>query len=112
MKTIAITVFGARVSSRLDCAEGVLLVTLDGNAIKNREQVRLVQTNPWEKINTLLQLGIDVLICGGVPDIYANKLRDSGMQVIPWVRCEAEDVLSNFLAGKLSKRDTVQQRRI
>lgn len=112
MKTIAITVFGTRVSSRLDYAEGVLLVTLDGNAIKNREQVRLVQTNPWEKINTLLQLGIDVLICGGVPDIYANKLRDSGMQLVPWVRGEAEEVLSNFLAGKLSKREAVQQRRV
>jgi predicted Fe-Mo cluster-binding NifX family protein len=103
MKTIAITVFGTRVSSRLDCTEGVLLVTIADCAVEKREQVRLVQTNPLEKINTLLQLGIDVLICGGVPEIYANKLRNSGVQVIPWVRGEAEEVLSQFLAGKLAK---------
>lgn len=108
MKTIAITIFGTRVSSRLDCAEGVLLVTIADGAVKKREQVRLVQANPLEKINTLLQLGIDVLICGGVPEIYANKLGDSGVQVISWVRGEAEEVLSAFLAGKLAKTRSLQ----
>jgi len=108
MNTIAITVFGTRVSSRLDCAEGVLLVTVEDGAVKKRDQVRLVQTNPLEKINTLLLLGIDVLICGGVPELYANKLRDSGVRVISWVRGEAEEVLSQFLAGTLAKTGSLE----
>lgn len=111
MMTIAITVFGTRVSSRLDCSEGVLLVTVADSVVTKREHVRLVPTSPLEKINTLLQLGIDVLICGGVPEIYANKLGDSGVRVLSWVRGEAEDVLSQFLAGKLVALDSVLQRR-
>ena len=107
MKTIAITVFGTRVSTRLDCAQGVLLVTIEDSVIRKREWMRLVQTNPLEKINTLLQLGIDVLICGGVPEIYANKLRDSGVQVISWISGESEEVLSRFLAGRLMKQDSL-----
>ncbi|MDL1876159.1 hypothetical protein FBQ85_13445 [Cytophagia bacterium CHB2] len=63
----------------------------------------MVQTNPLEKINMLMQLGVEVVICGGITEICSNKFNDSGMQVIPWVRGEAEEVLSQFLAGKLAK---------
>jgi predicted Fe-Mo cluster-binding NifX family protein len=108
MKTIAIPIFGTRVSSRLDCAESVLLVTVDDSTVKKREQVRLVQTNPLEKINMLIQLGVEVVICGGITEICSNKFNDCGMQVIPWVRGEAEEVLSQFLAGKLAKTSSLQ----
>lgn len=111
MKTIAITVFGTRVSSRLDCTEGVLLVTVEDGIVKKREHVRLLPTSPLDRIHTLLQLEIDVLICGGVPEIYANKLGDSGVRVLSWVRGEAEEVLSQFLADKLVEPDSVLQRR-
>jgi predicted Fe-Mo cluster-binding NifX family protein len=107
MKTIAITIFGTRVSTRLDCAESVLLVTVDDSTVKKREQVRLVQTNPLEKINMLMQLGVEVVICGGITEICFNKFNDCGMQVIPWIRGEAEEVLSQFLAGKLAKTNSL-----
>lgn len=76
MKTIAITVFGTRVSSRLDCAESVLLVTVDNNTVKKRERVRPVQFNPLEKINMLIKLGVDAVICGGITEVCSNRFND------------------------------------
>ena len=73
-KTLAITTFGDRVSPRLDCAESALLVTLEDGEIVGYASVRLVQTNPLQKIDLLVRLGVDVLICGGLTEACAQKL--------------------------------------
>jgi len=101
MKTIAIPIFGSRVSSRIDCAESFLLVSVERGEIRKRETVRLVATNHLEKINMLIKLDPDVLICGGLTEVCANKLQSSHLQVLPWIHGEAEEVLSLYLEGKL-----------
>jgi predicted Fe-Mo cluster-binding NifX family protein len=101
MKIIAIPIFGSRVSSRLDCSETVLLVYLHGNKVRQRKTLSLLQPNPLEKMNTLIRLGVNVVICGGITDVYLSQLKDSQVHVIPWVRGEVDEILSQFLEGKL-----------
>ena len=109
MYTIAISVFGARVSARLDSAEKILLFTVENGTIKNRERVNLIQTDPLRKINMIKNLLPDVLICGGLTEAYSNMLKKNKIKIIPWIRGDAEEVLSQYLAGKL-KTNHVQNK--
>jgi predicted Fe-Mo cluster-binding NifX family protein len=107
IQKIAIPVFGSRVSSRLDCSECVLLVTIEDGNVVRRQETRWMHVNPLEKIRLLLQEGVDVLICGGLTETCANMLHDTTIEVIPWVRGEVEQILFQFTEGTL--RPTTSQ---
>jgi len=96
-RTIAITTFGDRVSPRLDCAESALLVKLEDGSIVGYENVCLVQSNPLQKIDLLVRLGIDVLICGGLTEACARKLKTTDILLMPWAQGEVDEVLMEFL---------------
>jgi predicted Fe-Mo cluster-binding NifX family protein len=109
MQTIAVPIVGNRISNRLDCSENILLVSIEKGVIKKRETIRFVQANPTAKINMLVQLGVDVLICDGITEFYSNKLQNSPIQVIPWISGEVEEVLAQYLEGKLPKNKVTSQ---
>ncbi len=109
MITIAVPVFGSRISGRLDAAESVLLVSIENNRIKQKDKIRLVQKTGLEKVNTLIQIGPDVIICGGLTEICSSRLKDSKIKTIPWIQGDVDEILSNFLQGKLNKKTLGEQ---
>lgn len=104
IQNIAVSVFGNRVSSRFDCSDNVLLVTLDNGEVVQRQEIRWVHVNTLEKIRLLAQEGVSLLICGGLTETYSNLLHDSGIQVVSWVRGEVDDVLFQFQQGRLQTK--------
>ncbi len=109
---VALPVFGNRVSSRLDCSESILLVSIEDGTIIRRQETRWTHVNPLEKIRLLVQEGVEVLICGGLTETCANMLHDTDMQVVPWVRGEIEEVLFQFMEGTLRTTASQQNNRI
>ncbi|MFC2119846.1 NifB/NifX family molybdenum-iron cluster-binding protein [Bacteroidota bacterium] len=103
MKTIALSIFRDRISSRLDSADEVLLLTLKNQEVKSRESVRIMPGNPLDKIQQIIQLNPDVLICGGLTQLCDYKLKYSKINVIPWVKGNTDEVLNSFLKGNLSE---------
>lgn len=99
MKTIAIPVYGNRISNRLDCSKDVLLVYIENGRIDKRETYHWAQANPWEKIEMLLHLGVNILICDGITEFYANQLRNTPVKVIPWISGEVDEILVQYLEG-------------
>ncbi|MBN1551571.1 hypothetical protein JW979_08885 [bacterium] len=51
------------------------------------------------RIQKLLQLNIDVLICGAVSRCCLQLLNGYGFQVVNWVCGDADEVVKAFLAG-------------
>jgi predicted Fe-Mo cluster-binding NifX family protein len=100
-RKVAISVFGSRISSRLDCSECILLVSIETGKVVRQQQTRWPHLNPLEKIRLLIQEGTEVLICGGLTEAWANMLHESGIEVFPWVQGEVEDVLVQFMQGTL-----------
>jgi predicted Fe-Mo cluster-binding NifX family protein len=109
---IAIPVFGNRVSSRLDCSESILLVSIEEGKVVRREETRWTHVNPLEKVRLLIHEGVNVLICGGLTETCANMLHDTDIEVIPWVRGELEQVLVQFTEGSLRPTTSEQNNRI
>jgi predicted Fe-Mo cluster-binding NifX family protein len=102
IRTLAIPIFGNRVSSRLDCSESILFVAVDDGQIVQRHEMRWAKASVPERIHLLIDEGVRILICGGLTDMCAQLLRESSIEVIPWVRGEVEDVILRFVQGTLS----------
>ena len=105
MKTIAISVFGDRISSRLDSSENLMLVTVVDGKVKARELFLLREKDSLKKIEIIIQLKPEVLICGGLTNICESKLRSSNIKVCSWVQGNAEFILSLCLRNKFIDGD-------
>jgi len=104
MKTIAMSVFGNRISSRLDVSEKLMIVNVENNSVKNRKIFHLDNEDTFKKLDTLIQLKPDVLICGGLTNLCKKKLSNNKIKVIPWVQGNTEEVLNLYLHGTLTEK--------
>jgi len=107
MKKIALSTFNNRISSRLDSADEILILTLENNRVKNSEKVRIIPSSPLDKIQQIIELNPDVLICGGLTQLCNRKLQNTNIKVVPWTKGNAEDVFQQFLEGKLTQSVTM-----
>ena len=99
--TIAVPLFGLRVSPRFDCAPDMMLVTVDGGEITSRQRFSMGQINSLARINWICQRGVDVVVCGGITRFSMRSLTNRGLQVFPWVTGDAEEIIEMFLSGRL-----------
>jgi len=98
---IAIPTFATRVSPRFDCAQFVLVVTINEGRAPERQELAASDWALHERINRLLELGVDTVICGGIDRWSAASLQSAGVTVYGWVTGEVEDALSALLQGDL-----------
>jgi predicted Fe-Mo cluster-binding NifX family protein len=103
MKTIALSTFRNRISSRLDSADEILILTLENNQVKNSETIRIIPSSTLDKIQQIIELNPDVLICGGLTQLCDRKLQNTQITIIPWTKGNAEDVFKQYLEGKLTE---------
>ena len=98
---IAIPTFATRVSPRFDCAQSVLVVTVDDGNASERRELSAGDWAPHERVNRLLELGVDTVICGGIDCWSVASLQSAGVTVYGWITGEIEDALSALLQGNL-----------
>jgi len=98
---IGIPLFGSEVSPRFCFAEAILVVEVENG----RESRRFVTPlgEPWlpGRVAQLATLGIRTLLCGGFNRAYLPTAERLGIQIIAGVSGDAEDVLAQFLRGRL-----------
>lgn len=102
--TIAIPIFGKRISPRLDLAENLKLFYVKGNKILKSEVIRLISHNKLEKINMVIGLNPDVIICNGLSEIFEKEIEKNNIKLISWIHGEVSEVLNKYLLGKLTSQ--------
>jgi len=98
---IAISLFGNRISPRFDCAQGFLIGRAVNGVVLERQELPAEGLPALARVRKLLELGIDILICGGIDRFSDQKLRRHGIKIYAWVTGEVEDALNCFLRGEL-----------
>ncbi len=99
---LAIPLFGPRVSPRFDHAQRLMLATLEEGRVTSREEILLGPLAGWQRVEKLKDLGVDVVICGGIDRESACQLGEYHIRVIPLMSGEAIRVLRDFKAGKIA----------
>jgi predicted Fe-Mo cluster-binding NifX family protein len=98
---IAIPTFGSRVSPRFDCAPSLLLFTVENEKVIERGEAHLAHLGPWQRMEKLKELNVEVLICGGIDGYSARLLAFNQIQLIAWVAGEVEEAIKCYLRGNL-----------
>ena len=98
---VAIPTFGDRVSPRFDCAKTFLVVTLKRDEIVHREELSAAEWAPHDRINRLVDLGVDSVICGGIDRWSADSLLSVGIDLHGWISGSIEESLAALQHGEL-----------
>ena len=98
---IAIPNWQNRISPVFDVACNVLLVDVINTCEQGRRDVYLNAETFGPRINALVELGTDVLICGAISRPLEMGLIARGIKVTPHMCGDIEQVLAAFIAGDL-----------
>lgn len=101
MERIAIPVAETRVSPVFDVAHKFLLADLENGQVISRAQHEMKVQSAYARARLLAELGVGVLICGGISWPLAMMIETQGVRVIPWVMGEVEEVLTAHMSGQL-----------
>ena len=98
---VAIPLFGVYVAPRFDSAERILLITVEDMKVLQREEVAVPPGPFFARLNRILALNPDVLVCVNSDGFSGRMIAGRGIKLIPWIMGEAEEVIRKFLEGKL-----------
>ncbi|MFW6108505.1 MAG: NifB/NifX family molybdenum-iron cluster-binding protein [bacterium] len=99
---VAVPVFGTRVSPRFDCGTGLLVADVADGTVTRSEHLPDATSNPLLRIARLRELGVEAVVCGAVTGFVRRHLVANGIEVYPWVFCEAGEALEALARGELS----------
>lgn len=114
---LAVPVSGGRVSTAFDFARQLLLLEVEDGREVRRTELVLEEETPLSRARRLQYLGVKVLICGAISRLLTECLASAGINVIPLVSGQVEEVLKAYLAGQLDSArflmpgSTVEERR-
>jgi len=95
------TVWQQRVSPLFDVASELLLVDAEGATETGRASVALPEQELPRRVRHLVDLGVNVLVCGGISQPLAGMVQASGIRLVPFTAGPVEQVLRAFLQGQL-----------
>lgn len=108
---VAIPLFGSWVSPRFGFAPEMLIVTIEGRGVSSQHKVLTNHLTPMQRINQLSDLGIEVVICGGIDCFCCRQLNNLGISIVSDVAGEADEALDLFLKGILRTGYRAQRRK-
>lgn len=98
---IAIPAFGTRVSPRFDCAEAMLVVTLEDGRPAQRQEHVISDWAASERIARLVDWGVDTVVCGGIDCRSLESLQSAGVTIYGWVAGPIDEALAALVRGDL-----------
>lgn len=99
---VALTVWEKRISPLFDCASMLLVVKIVDCTESDRYFVPFHYESPFSRAANLSDLGIKVLICGAVSNLFANTIESYGIRIIPFVAGPVDEVIDAYLTNGLS----------
>jgi predicted Fe-Mo cluster-binding NifX family protein len=95
---LALPIWNGRVSPVFDVAGGVRVVDVLGDEAATAEEHPL---HGYDRVVALVELGVDVLLCGAISVELEERLLASGVDVLAEVRGAADDVVRAYLDGSI-----------
>jgi predicted Fe-Mo cluster-binding NifX family protein len=97
---IAVAVWQSRISPVFDTAGQLLILDVENGRESNRTEQSIHGLSIQKRVDRLVELDVDVLLCGAISRQLADMVAASGIRLIPLVTGDAEGVLQWYLTGK------------
>ena len=99
---LVMPVWEGRISPLFDVARELLVIVVEEGREQNRQSVPLQEEWLPFRVRRLADLGVKVLICGGISRALADLLQTAGITVIAQIKGEPDQVLNAYLSGNLA----------
>jgi len=90
-----------RVAPVFDTARQIHLVEVEFGRVVNEIDETLHEDFPVQKTLRLLELGVQVLVCGAISRDYHVIIASYGIQIFPFVAGDLDEVIRAWLEGNL-----------
>ncbi|MBN2493840.1 MAG: NifB/NifX family molybdenum-iron cluster-binding protein [Deltaproteobacteria bacterium] len=100
---LALPVWQQLLAPVFDTATEIELVQVAKEGVIGRQRLPLAGPWPLLRARSLVELGVDVLVCGAISRPAHMLLRSAGIQVHAWISGGLEEVLAAFLRGGLTE---------
>ena len=98
---VAIPRFEERVAPCFEYCATMAIFTIENGQIVEQIDFPLHSRVPFDRVRLLRDQGVETLICGGVQEVFEGFLQANGIRSICWVSGNVEELLRDFLAGRL-----------
>jgi len=98
---IAIPRYEESVAPCFEYSATMAIFTVEGTEVVDQIDVPIRSRVAFDRIRLLRDHGVDTVICGGVQEVYEDMLCAHGFCVVSWVAGNVEDLLRDFLRGRL-----------
>jgi predicted Fe-Mo cluster-binding NifX family protein len=98
---VAIPEWEGRVSPVFDTASRMVLLQIEDGHEAGRREAQFTGMPPHLRVQRLVDLKIEVLICGAISRPLSAMCLSAGISIIPWVSGSLDEVVKAFLAGAL-----------
>lgn len=107
-RILAISVWGDRVSTTLDFARKLVVVETAGGREISRHEVELGEEPVERKARRIRELAVQVVLCGAISQSLAGAILREGVEIIPFVAGDVDNVLAAYLCGRLEDPSFLQ----
>jgi predicted Fe-Mo cluster-binding NifX family protein len=103
---VAIPYWQGQISPVFDTAREILFIHVENGHVVRRRKTLIVEKNPLTKVNYIVQLGTEVLICGAISWSLQRALFSTGVHVIANIHGQVEDTIKALLSNQLIEKST------
>jgi predicted Fe-Mo cluster-binding NifX family protein len=100
----AFSCWGDRIAPVFDTARQLHVVEIVSGRIVSERREPLAQDQPLQKIQRLVELGMGELVCGAISAPLQAMIADRGIQVVPFVAGDLQEVIPAWLKGGLRQK--------
>jgi predicted Fe-Mo cluster-binding NifX family protein len=101
---VALTVWNGRISPVFDVSRKILVLDIHHGVVTGRREALLEGIDPVQKAGKLVEWEVRKLLCGAISQPQAGLFAAYGIQAIPFIAGDVEEVIEAYLARKLPNR--------
>jgi len=98
---LAIPIRDGRISPVFDAAGRFLVVEFEGREPARRSEYTVTEPGCEARASLLKDLGVSMLICGAISNQAARIVERCGIELMPWLVGEIDDVIDAYCGGSL-----------
>ena len=96
----AFSIWEHRIAPVFDTSDRICLIDFQSGEISDRRQLLLPNEPAIAKITRLADSHVDVLICGAISGVINGIIESYGIQVIPFVSGDLEELTEHLISGE------------
>lgn len=100
---LAMTIWENRISPVADSAIELLIAEIRNRSVQSLEHELFGTESLFYKARRLLDLGVNVFVCGAISNFYATLVEGYGIRIIPFKSGRADEVLNACLLEETLK---------